>query len=79
MSPQEGYQHGDAFNTGDLQVTETHRIHFEQYGKPDGKPGELLLLLIIVDDFPSNKTETKKKPQKKGIKILFKKETVQQE
>ena len=35
----EGYTHAAAFDTGYLQVSNLHRIYYEQYGKPDGKPG----------------------------------------
>jgi hypothetical protein len=40
MAPEIGYTHDDAFDEGDLQVSELHRIHYSQYGKRDGKPGE---------------------------------------
>lgn len=35
-----GYEHSDAFDEGMLPVGSIHRLHYEQYGKPDGKPGE---------------------------------------
>ncbi|CAI6335523.1 unnamed protein product [Periconia digitata] len=38
MSPAEGYEHTEAFNQDDIQVSTIHRIHYAQYGKPDGKP-----------------------------------------
>ncbi|KAJ5809880.1 uncharacterized protein N7503_002098 [Penicillium pulvis] len=33
-----GYTHSDAFDSGTLAVGTIHRLHYEQYGKPDGKP-----------------------------------------
>ncbi|KAF1963643.1 proline iminopeptidase [Byssothecium circinans] len=38
MSQPKGYEHAYTFNTGDLQVSDIHRIHYSRYGKPDGKP-----------------------------------------
>lgn len=35
-----GYSHADAFDEGFLSVGSIHKIHYEQYGKKDGKPGE---------------------------------------
>lgn len=34
-----GYIHSDAFDSGTLAVGTIHHLHYEQYGKPDGKPG----------------------------------------
>ena len=34
----EGYKHDPPFHTGYLQVSELHKLHFEQYGRWDGKP-----------------------------------------
>jgi hypothetical protein len=34
-----GYQHEPAFDSGYLQVDDVHSLYYEQYGKPDGKPG----------------------------------------
>lgn len=42
MALDAGYQHGDAFDNGDLPVSGIHTVHYEQYGKPDGKPGKYL-------------------------------------
>nr|AJD23152.1 proline iminopeptidase [Onygena corvina] len=33
-----GYSHEDAFDEGFLAVGDIHKIHYEQYGKKDGKP-----------------------------------------
>ncbi|KAJ5934894.1 hypothetical protein N7466_004441 [Penicillium verhagenii] len=33
-----GYMHSDPFDEGMLAVGTIHHIHYEQYGKPDGKP-----------------------------------------
>jgi proline iminopeptidase len=33
------YTHADAFDQGRLKVSDLHTLHYEQYGKPDGKPG----------------------------------------
>ncbi|KAM5495856.1 putative prolyl aminopeptidase [Microsporum canis] len=33
-----GYSHADAFDEGFLPVGSIHKIHYEQYGKKDGKP-----------------------------------------
>ncbi|EGD90439.1 prolyl aminopeptidase [Trichophyton rubrum D6] len=33
-----GYSHADAFDEGFLSVGSIHKIHYEQYGKKDGKP-----------------------------------------
>ncbi|KAF2676624.1 proline iminopeptidase [Lentithecium fluviatile CBS 122367] len=38
MAQGAGYTHADEFDAGDLQVSDLHRIHYAQYGKPDGKP-----------------------------------------
>ncbi|CAL5868432.1 uncharacterized protein PFLUO_LOCUS2657 [Penicillium psychrofluorescens] len=32
------YTHSDAFDQGRLKVSDLHTLHYEQYGKPDGKP-----------------------------------------
>ncbi len=34
-----GYDHVDPFERGMLPVSDIHTLHYEQYGKPDGKPG----------------------------------------
>ena len=39
MALNSGYLHGDAFDQGDLPVSDIHTVHYAQYGKPDGKPG----------------------------------------
>lgn len=36
-----GYTHSAAFDDGFLEVSSIHTLHYEQYGKPDGKPGML--------------------------------------
>jgi proline iminopeptidase len=41
-NPQTRYTHLDAFDTGRLPVSDIHTLHYEQYGKPDGKPGKPL-------------------------------------
>lgn len=46
MAPEKGYVHGEAFASGDLQVSSLHRIHYTQYGKPDGKSGQHTLLHV---------------------------------
>jgi proline iminopeptidase len=33
-----GYEHSDPFDEGMLPVSSIHRLHYEQYGNPDGKP-----------------------------------------
>ncbi|KAH8880946.1 proline iminopeptidase [Thozetella sp. PMI_491] len=38
MAAAPGYQHADAFDLGVLAVGDIHKLHYEQYGKPDGKP-----------------------------------------
>ncbi|PVH97205.1 proline iminopeptidase [Periconia macrospinosa] len=38
MSPENGYQHSGPFNESDIQVSTIHRIHYAQYGNPEGKP-----------------------------------------
>ena len=35
------YEHSAAYASGHLAVSELHSIYYEQYGKPDGKPGPL--------------------------------------
>lgn len=37
-STMEGYTHDPPFDSGYLQVSDIHRLHYEQYGKWDGKP-----------------------------------------
>jgi proline iminopeptidase len=34
-----GYTHSDPFNEGTLTVGPIHKLHYSQYGKKDGKPG----------------------------------------
>lgn len=36
-----GYKHSSAYDSGHVAVSEIHSIYYEQYGKLDGKPGEL--------------------------------------
>ncbi|KAF2738870.1 prolyl aminopeptidase [Polyplosphaeria fusca] len=38
MAAEKGYTHGDAFDSGFLQVSDVHKVYYAQYGKPDGKP-----------------------------------------
>ncbi|KAF2114956.1 proline iminopeptidase [Lophiotrema nucula] len=38
MTSEKGYEHTEAFDSGDLQVSDLHRIHYAQHGKPDGLP-----------------------------------------
>lgn len=33
-----GYAHDEPYDSGFLSVSDIHRIHYEQYGNPDGKP-----------------------------------------
>ena len=42
--PASQYAHTTAFDAGTLAVSEIHNLHYEQYGKQDGKPGESALL-----------------------------------
>jgi hypothetical protein len=44
-----GYQHDDAWDQGHLRVDDIHEVYYEQYGKKDGKPGELMLFLVLID------------------------------
>ena len=37
-SPAAGYKHDDAWDEDFLRVSSIHRLHYEQYGKKDGKP-----------------------------------------
>ena len=37
----QGYKHDDAFDEGYLQVSDLHKVYYTQYGKQDGKTGEL--------------------------------------
>lgn len=37
-TPAEGHKHGECFDGGYLQVSDIHRIHYEQYGQLEGKP-----------------------------------------
>ena len=34
----EGYKHDSPYDSGFLKVSDIHRLHYEQYGKQDGKP-----------------------------------------
>jgi proline iminopeptidase len=34
----EGYKHDPSYDSGYLEVSDIHRLHYEQYGKEDGKP-----------------------------------------
>lgn len=38
-----GYEHSDAFDEGYLAVSDLHKLHYEQYGNPQGKPGMTFL------------------------------------
>jgi proline iminopeptidase len=42
--PLTGYTHSAAFDIGKLPVSDIHTLHYEQYGKQDGKPGKIFLL-----------------------------------
>lgn len=42
------YSHSRAFDEGYLQVSSIHKLHYEQYGKIDGKPGKFFVLLQIA-------------------------------
>lgn len=46
-----GYEHSDPFDEGMLPVGTIHRLHFEQYGKRDGKPGETSLSSVVITMF----------------------------
>jgi proline iminopeptidase len=39
-----GYIHETAFDTGRLPVSQIHTLHYEQYGKKNGKPGKTLMI-----------------------------------
>lgn len=39
--PTGGYAHSPAFDSGHLAVSKLHQIYFQQFGKPDGKPGTI--------------------------------------
>jgi len=41
-----GYNHTAAFDTGKLPVSEIHTLHYEQYGKKDGKPGKNTIIVL---------------------------------
>jgi len=44
MSPvQAGYAQSTPFDEGYLPVGDIHQLFYQQYGKKDGKPGELYL------------------------------------
>ena len=34
----EGYKHSQPYDSGFLPVGTIHRLHYDQYGNPDGKP-----------------------------------------
>lgn len=38
MAARQGYKHSEAFNEGLLAVSELHQVHYEEYGRADGKP-----------------------------------------
>jgi proline iminopeptidase len=35
----QGYTHDPPFDKGYLPVGPVHKLHYEQYGNPNGKPG----------------------------------------
>lgn len=39
LDQEHGYEHSSPFDSGMLSVGAIHKIHYEQYGKEDGKPG----------------------------------------
>lgn len=39
-----GYAHTEAYDSGVLPVGTIHKLHYEQYGKKDGKPGKTIRL-----------------------------------
>jgi len=41
-----GYEHADAWEQDWLKVDDTHEVYYEQYGKKDGKPGNLNLIRV---------------------------------
>ncbi|KAJ5105465.1 hypothetical protein NUU61_002812 [Penicillium alfredii] len=47
-SPISGYAHEAPFDQGMLPVSAIHKLHYEQYGKKDGKPGKLPILLSYL-------------------------------
>ena len=44
-----GYHHDDAWDQGHLRVDDIHEVYYEQYGKKDGKSGELMLCRLLHD------------------------------
>jgi hypothetical protein len=42
MAQTAGYTHKEEFDSGDLQVSDLHRIHYVQYGEPNGKTGKTI-------------------------------------
>jgi len=65
------YEHSAAFDSGFLSVGSIHKIHYEQYGTEDGKPGalpsishhvrlRLILIVVFVHGGPGGSTSFKK-------------------
>jgi proline iminopeptidase len=44
VNPSFGYAHTEAFDSRVLPVGTIHKLHYEQYGKKDGKPGKTVHL-----------------------------------
>ena len=40
------HTHSSAFNEGFLKVSSIHKLHYEQYGKVDEKPGMLKMIQL---------------------------------
>ena len=50
MASSKPYGHDSAFDEGFLQVSNIHKIHYEQYGKKDGKP------VVVLHGGPGGQT-----------------------
>src|ERR1700760_458631 len=64
------YKHKEPFDSGFLNVDSIHKIHYEQYGNKDGKPGklpdiiryagyELILKVVFLHGGPGGSTSLK--------------------
>ena len=47
-NPRIGYEHTNAYDQGYLTVSDVHALYYKQYGKQDGKCGELIFTKVAI-------------------------------
>lgn len=54
-----GFEHDDAWDEGWLRVDDVHEVHYQQYGKKDGKPSMYITPTTILSSSLSCHTTRK--------------------